>query len=142
MGECGRASEEGKAVSVLIKGMEMPKNCNDCPLNYDSIDCMVADIALREKGCGDFLFEHERSSKCPLVPVPPHGRLIDADEFLERAIGTKCFRGDYALMLEELVGESTTIIPAETPKEEWIFADLDTIIDCYSDPASEEGEDD
>jgi hypothetical protein len=39
--------------------------------------------------------------------------LIDADEFLKRAIGTKCFRGDYALMLEELVGESTTIIPAE-----------------------------
>ena len=112
MGECGRASEEGKAVSVLIKGMEMPKNCNDCPLNYDSIDCMVADIALREKGGGDFLFEHERSSKCPLVPVTKHGRLIDADEFLKRAIGTNCFRGDYALMLGELVGESITIIPA------------------------------
>ena len=47
------------------------------------------------------------------VPVPPRGRLIDADEFLKRAIGTKCFHGDYALMLEELVGESTTIIPAE-----------------------------
>ena len=47
------------------------------------------------------------------VHVPPHGRSIDADEFLKRAIGTKCFRGDYALMLEELVGESTTIIPEE-----------------------------
>jgi len=47
------------------------------------------------------------------VPKVPHGRLIDADEFLKRAIGTKCFHGDYALMLEELVGESTTIIPAE-----------------------------
>ena len=47
------------------------------------------------------------------VPIPRHGRLIDADEFLKRAIGTKCFRGDFALMLEELVGESTTIIEAE-----------------------------
>ena len=47
------------------------------------------------------------------IPVSPHGRLIDANEFLKRAIGTKCFRGDYALMLEELAGESTTIIPAE-----------------------------
>lgn len=47
------------------------------------------------------------------VPKVPHGRLIDADEFLKRAIETKCFRGDYALMLEELVGESATIIPAE-----------------------------
>lgn len=45
--------------------------------------------------------------------IYPHGRLIDADEFLKRAIGTKCFRDDYTLMLEELVGESTTIIPAE-----------------------------
>jgi len=51
--------------------------------------------------------------KYQAVPVQLHGRLIDADEFLKRAIGTKCFRGDYALMLEELVGESTTIIPAE-----------------------------
>lgn len=66
-------------MGVYIKGMEMPKNCFDCPLNYDSIDCMVADIALREKGGGDFLYEHERASHCPLVPVPPHGRLIDAD---------------------------------------------------------------
>jgi len=47
------------------------------------------------------------------LPPIPHGRLIDADEFLKRAIGTKCFRGDYALMLDELVGESTAIIPAE-----------------------------
>ena len=54
-----------------------------------------------------------RHKDCPIIPVQPHGRLIDADEFLMRAIGTKCFRGDYALMLEELVGESTTIIPAE-----------------------------
>lgn len=49
--------------------------------------------------------------------LPPHGRLIDADEFMRRAIGTKCFRGDYALMLEELVGESITIISAEEEEE-------------------------
>ncbi len=65
--------------------------------------------------CAD---EHNRRLKLEqrCRSVPPHGRLIDADEFLKRAIGTKCFRGDYALMLEELVGESTTIIPAEGEK--------------------------
>ena len=47
------------------------------------------------------------------VPKTPHGRLIDADAFLRRALETKCFRGDYALMLQELVFESTTIIEAE-----------------------------
>ena len=88
MESCGRAAEEGEEVSVLVKGMEMPKNCNDCPLNYDSIDCMVADIALREKGGGDFLFEHERSSNCPLISIPRHGRLIDADKITEHKYAT------------------------------------------------------
>ena len=66
-------------MGVYIKGIEMPSNCNDCPLNYDSIDCMVADNALRKNGGGDFLFDHERHPNCPLVPVPPHGRCVDAD---------------------------------------------------------------
>ena len=35
--------------------------------------------------------------------------------------------------------ETIKRVPFEPPKEEWISADLDTIIDCYSDPA-EEGE--
>ena len=93
-------------MSILIKGMEMPKSCLSCPLQGGTADCR-----LTQKTYNWGL--PERPSDCPLVPVPPHGRLIDADEFLKRAIGTKCFRGDYALMLDELVGESTTIIPAE-----------------------------
>lgn len=44
-------------MSILIKGMEMPKDCGKC---------FVGDRTI----C---------SSACPLVPVPPHGRLIDAD---------------------------------------------------------------
>ena len=58
--------------------------------------------------------------------VPPHGRLIDADEFLHRAIGTKCFDEDYTRMLQELAGESAAIIPAD---------DKDTDV-----PIKEEGE--
>ena len=88
-------------MGVYIKGMEMPKNCFECPLNYDSIDCMVADIALREKGGGDFLYEHERASKCPLVPVPKHGDLIDRD-----ALPTS------RVEWEDIVN-APTIIPAE-----------------------------
>ena len=57
--------------------------------------------------------EHPFYREMDVIEIKPHGRLIDADEFLKRAFGTKCFHGDFALMLEELVGESTTIIPAE-----------------------------
>lgn len=67
-------------MSVYITNLEMPSNCEVCPLNYDSIYCMVTDNALREKGGGDFLFSHERHPNCPLVSVPQHGRLGDLDE--------------------------------------------------------------
>lgn len=101
-------------MGIYIKGMEKPKSCEVCPLGVEvdtvyetAIGCRV-NFMLRSKGN-----YNNRPEWCPLVPVPPHGRLIDADEFLDRAVGTQCFRGDYALMLEELVGESTTIIEAE-----------------------------
>ena len=95
-------------MSILIPGMEMPDKCGHCRF-ANAFDCTVT---------GSFISTHSiRQPDCPLVPVPPHGRLVDADEFLKRAIGTKCFRGDYALMLEELVGESTTIIPADQAEE-------------------------
>lgn len=101
-------------MSVLIKGMEMPKNCDDCPLNYDSIDCMVADNALREKGGGDFLFDHERHPNCPLVPVPPHGRLIDADDVFRVLTSYYHHSTDFQHeALKESLARVSTIIPAE-----------------------------
>ncbi len=98
-------------MSILIKGMEMTTSCGYCPLRHEARDgdeCYL----------GASLTEYQkRPDDCPLVPIQPHGRLIDADEFLKRAIGTKCFHGDYALMLEELVVESATIIPAEPAED-------------------------
>lgn len=52
-------------MSVLIKGMDMPHNCNECPFN--PLWCDVCD-----------------QSECPLVDIPtPHGRLIDADTMIK-----------------------------------------------------------
>ena len=50
---------------ILIRGMEMPKACNECPL----INCVH-----------DNQGYYPIPEKCPLVEVPPHGRLIDADD--------------------------------------------------------------
>ena len=83
---------------ILIKGMKIPSDCDSCFIPGSFCPLWInTDVG-------------SRHPDCPLIELPPHGRLIDANEFLKRAIGTKCFRGDYALMLEELVGESTTII--------------------------------
>ena len=86
---------------IYIKDMAVPKS------GYVDVRIFYDGRATTQTG------EHPFYREMDVLKILPHGRLIDADEFLKRAIGTKCFRGDYALMLEELVGDSTTIIPAE-----------------------------
>ena len=76
-------------MSVLIKGMEMPKNCSECRLlQGDSWDglCHGASKWLDDD---DFFswyqypegdIDDSKPVNCPLIEVPtPHGRLIDAD---------------------------------------------------------------
>jgi hypothetical protein len=69
-------------MGVYIKGMEMPKNCMLCPFCVEEADpangemCMVTGKLMPP--CN-----RERLDDCPLVPVPPHGRLIDADALAE-----------------------------------------------------------
>lgn len=58
-------------MSVLIKGMDMPTNCTNCPCsNDDTRFCRAAKEYIPMLGKPEF---------CPLIPVPTHGRLIDAD---------------------------------------------------------------
>ena len=72
-------------MSVLIVDMEMPKNCQDCPLNYDQMACIVTGtrwwsdtIVLM-----DFDSDNERLYDCPLIEVKtPHGDLVDRYELL------------------------------------------------------------
>ena len=52
-------------MSVLIKGMNMPKNCRECPFLHETSICY-------------------EFSDCPLVEVKsPHGSLIDADKMVK-----------------------------------------------------------
>lgn len=63
-------------MSVYIKGIEMPKNCYVCPFcDYVSARC---DAVKGTPYTPPNRYE-ARAEWCPLVPVPPHGRLIDAD---------------------------------------------------------------
>ena len=61
---------------IYIKGMEMPKSCWRCTLSqlYEKPrDMLVCKITHEE------VLRHKIDSNCPLVPVPPHGDLIDRD---------------------------------------------------------------
>ena len=62
-------------MSVLIKGVKMPRSCNECPMSVGGY-CIMS-----PKPNGDALNRHETTLWCPLVEVPtPHGRLIDAEK--------------------------------------------------------------
>ena len=55
---------------IYIPGMEMPKTWRDCMFSNGAAQCKLDNMEL----CG--LCYRQR---CPLIHVPPHGRLIDAD---------------------------------------------------------------
>ena len=70
--------------SVIVKGMEMPKNCAYCPLseyrNSSILDCkQIGTVGTAVRDTHNVL--KRRHPNCPLIEIPtPHGRLIDADE--------------------------------------------------------------
>lgn len=64
-------------MSVLIRDMEMPKDCSCC------FFCLQEEDVTFEAPChcvitGNYIDCPENI--CPLVGIPEHGRLIDADE--------------------------------------------------------------
>ena len=73
-------------MSVLIKGMQMPKSCKTCALLQDYDGCMYCPFGdCPVFGDIEYVPNHVASDICPLVELPDHhGRLIDADAFAER----------------------------------------------------------
>ena len=90
-------------MSILIKGMEMPKNCFDCPCcNNENGYCKIRN---------EYVYG-EVPRSCPLVPVPPHGRLADLDQIeneIARLAPEDYTTGGIRLILDY----APTIIPAE-----------------------------
>lgn len=83
-------------MGVYIKGMEMPKNCHECPLSEEEfVQCKIT----RKRFLKAVDAVSRRHPYCPLVEIPPHGRLIDADALYrtidatsERTIGHTTFK--------------------------------------------------
>lgn len=108
-------------MSILIKGMEMPTRCEDCfcfrrNAEHDYAYCNISSVNVLGHG-------NARLNNCPLVPVPPHGRLIDADT-LEREAQKRLlecekydnqFQKPYEVM--RAIALAPTIIPASEEGE-------------------------
>jgi len=97
-------------MDILIKGLEKPRCCGDCrffkrgenPFGEDFIfaqpwgDCLVSGE--------ENVIEHDISENCPLVELPKHGRLIDAD-----ALGIK---DEWALVDTGRIWDAPTVLEA------------------------------
>ena len=67
-------------MGVLIKNMTMPKNCDECRFRSGAW-CTAIDNwrkGYNKPPTG------ERLDECPLVELPPHGRLIDGDALFDK----------------------------------------------------------
>ena len=53
---------------------DIPKGCEHCPFNGHT-KCRIMPI-----GFDEYPLVGRRPDWCPLIEIPPHGRLIDADE--------------------------------------------------------------
>ncbi|MBQ2298629.1 MAG: hypothetical protein II278_04555, partial [Bacteroidaceae bacterium] len=61
-------------MSILIQGMEMPKNCRTCPMLFDGHSYRWCNITGESLGIEEA--DNGRNEYCPLIELPPHGRLI------------------------------------------------------------------
>lgn len=103
-------------MSILIKGMEMPKG------NHEIIVRIQSDGRVLDQ------WGHRFNQEFIAVPVPPHGRLGDLDALITTFCewGTRLERkGTLVITMAEakqtivdIIEKATTIIPPEPPKEE------------------------
>ena len=107
-------------MSFIIKGLDFPKTCGDCPccVEYDNGVCIYSDdyntgMFCSAQDCAPDIYDIDKKlSSCPIVEIPtPHGRLIDADALHEKADSQPTFwKG---AIDEIMVREAPTIIEAE-----------------------------
>ena len=110
-------------MSILVKGMKMPKDCDSCWLSRmhgsslgGILDCKIlGTVGAAMDDPHDIL--NNRHPDCPLIELPKkHGRLIDADVLAFNLDGviavspTGYIHGD---MVADMIGDASTIIEAE-----------------------------
>ena len=110
-------------MSILIKGMRMPKNCIKCPMQFGGM-CYVMPADVDESRVAPTVEEAWKQGKpdwCPLVEIPEHGRLVDADKMndillkeKERVKGSENILGAFAVGFAiGFIHKVPTVIEAE-----------------------------
>ena len=113
---------------ILVRGMEMPKHCIDCPCMVDKYGgdncCLQSEEANAKIESWD-----DMKSGCPLVELPPHGDLIDRDEYVKsecnncdgscECVECDCLNCEQSCRCDVIVDamEAPVVVPAEREGE-------------------------
>ena len=117
-------------MSILIKGMKMPKDCPQCPLSHwNKLDQLTGCELVRRyvpESEQSYWQSDTRPEWCPLVELPDHGDLIER----EYAIASACSGriralpttegGEDWIRVEEVrqsIKSVPVVIPAERSEE-------------------------
>lgn len=105
-------------MSILIKGLHKPDKNHSCPFVDAEYGYCLVDLGITGRG-----EKCEYMKECPLIELPDHGRLIDADKLKEshcvectlypdRCLGDNC---DWSSIYH--LDHAPTVIPAERSEE-------------------------
>ena len=105
---------------ILIRDMEMPKHCIDCPCmvdKYSGDNCCLQSEEANEK----ITSWDDMKAGCPLVELPEHGNLIDRDAFREENeyyLHREFINPKYEDTLDDLLKDAPVIVPASKEETE------------------------
>ena len=114
-------------MSVIVKGMDMPTKCLDCPfmIGRDDDDCILQS----DEANAGFESWDDMKANCPLIPLPSeHGELIDRDALYFAIVdagqankGKRYRVGDFwelnGAEIREVINSMPTIVDAERSGE-------------------------
>lgn len=106
---------EGNRMSILIKGIQKPKCCGLCPCFHaeKTMYCQAVKADKNKKIVAPYGLG--LPEWCPLVDIPKHGRLIDADKL--KADNPRHMNADVPYVtevtVEEIIDDAPTVIEAE-----------------------------
>ena len=102
-------------MSILIRGMEMPKNCAGCEFHGRMDDPIVAQHWCKKTGENILTPYNGRGKDCPLGEFPEqHGRLGDLDRLEQMFADMPFYSAEDAAQIIRL---APTIIPASEEAE-------------------------
>ena len=89
---------------ILIRGMKFPDKCGNCRF-ATAFNCEVTN---------SFISTHSiRQPDCPLIGIPKHGRLIDADALLQEHERVVDSWGKAHIVSAQAIRNAPTVIEAE-----------------------------